>query len=61
MREARFVKPLSVNLSDEMYQKIKEVTDQERVSMAEWIRKIAEKAIFELENNNLKGGNDNVS
>ncbi len=39
MREAKFVKSLSVALSVDDYQKIKEITDDEKISMAQWVRR----------------------
>ena len=45
MREAKFTKSLSVALSVDMYQKIKEITDDEKISMAKWVRKIVNMAL----------------
>jgi hypothetical protein len=39
MREAMYVKSLSVALSVDVYQKIKEITDDEKISMAQWVRR----------------------
>ena len=39
MKEAQFVKSLSVALSVDVYQKIKEITDDEKISMAQWVRR----------------------
>ena len=38
MKVARFTKPLSVGLEPEVYARIQQITDKERISMAEWIR-----------------------
>ncbi|MFH0925081.1 MAG: hypothetical protein V1872_05525 [bacterium] len=38
MREARFQKMLTIALSVENYQSIKHITDELRISMAEWLR-----------------------
>lgn len=51
MREAKYCKSLTVALSEEVFQKIKAITDQERISMAEWIREIVDNA---LKNINIK-------
>ena len=40
MREAKFTKSLTVALSVDDYQKIKQITDDEKISMAKWVRKI---------------------
>jgi predicted HicB family RNase H-like nuclease len=45
MREAQFVKSLTVALSEDVYQKIKELTDQEKISMAQWVRRAVNKAL----------------
>lgn len=45
MREACFTKALTVAFSPEIYRRIKEITDQKKVSMGEWVRIAAEKAL----------------
>ncbi len=45
MREAIFVKSLSVALSEDVYQKIKEITDDEKISMAQWVRRAVDMAL----------------
>jgi tartrate dehydratase alpha subunit/fumarate hydratase class I-like protein len=45
MREAKFVKSLSVALSVDVYQKIKKITDDEKISMAKWVRKVVNMAL----------------
>ena len=39
MREAKFVKSLTVALSVDVYQKIEQITDDEKISMAQWARR----------------------
>jgi hypothetical protein len=39
MREAKFTKSLTVALPIDTYQKIKEITDDEKISMAQWVRR----------------------
>ena len=39
MREAKFTKSLTVALPVEDYQKIKEITDDKKISMAQWVRR----------------------
>ena len=53
MREAKFVRPLSVAMPEDLYRRIKEVTDEKRISMAEWIRDVSEKV---LSNSNEQEG-----
>lgn len=45
MREAKFTKPLSLAVQPELYRKIKKITDDERISIAEWFRRVAEEAL----------------
>ena len=46
MRQAKFTKGLTVALKEEMYLKIRKITDQQGISMAEWVREMAEKALL---------------
>ena len=39
MREAKFTKSLTVALPIDDYQKIKQITDDEKISMAQWVRR----------------------
>jgi tartrate dehydratase alpha subunit/fumarate hydratase class I-like protein len=45
MREAKFTKSLTVALPVDVYQKIKQITDDEKISMAQWVRKIVTMAL----------------
>ena len=45
MREAKFVKSLTVALPVDVYQKIKQITDDEKISMAKWVRKVVNIAL----------------
>ena len=45
MREARFVKSLTVGVSVDMYQKIKQITNDEKISMAQWVRRAVNMAL----------------
>ncbi|MGD9326924.1 MAG: hypothetical protein PVG26_23105 [Desulfobacterales bacterium] len=45
MREAKFTKSLTVGLPVDVYQKIKQITDDEKISMAQWVRKIVTMAL----------------
>ncbi len=45
MREAQFVKSLTVALPEDVYQKIKEITDDEKISMAQWVRRAVNQAL----------------
>ena len=45
MREAKFTKSLTVALPIDDYQKIKQITDDEKISMAKWVRKVVNMAL----------------
>ena len=45
MREAKFTKSLSVALPIDVYQKIKEITDDEKISMAKWVRRAVNRGL----------------
>jgi len=61
MKEACFTKALTVAFSEEVYSKIKAITDLKRISMGEWVRIAVEKALAEeklanMNNNNISKG-----
>jgi len=60
MKKACFTKALTVAFSEEVYLKIKEITDEKKISMGEWVRLASEK---ELNNNEyykcIEGGKKN--
>jgi len=45
MKEAKFTKSLTVALPIDVYQKIKEITDNEKISMAQWVRRAVNMAL----------------
>ena len=45
MREAQFVKSLTVALPEDVYQEIKKITDDEKISMAQWVRRAVNQAL----------------
>ena len=45
MKEAVFTKSISINLAEDTFEKIKEITDLQRVSISEWFRIAAELAL----------------
>lgn len=60
MKEAQFTKGLTIALPDEIYLKIKQITDERKISMGEWMRIAAEKALNEDEYCKcLEGGKNN--
>ena len=44
MRIARFSKPLTIALHPEVFDRIKEITDKEQRSMADWVREAVDQA-----------------
>jgi hypothetical protein len=58
MKTACFTKALTVAFSEEIYFKIKEITDEKNISMGEWVRLAAERALDNNEYNKCcEGGN----
>jgi hypothetical protein len=45
MREAKFTKSLTVALPIDVYQKIKKITDDDKISMAQWVRRAVNLAL----------------
>ena len=45
MKEAQFTKSLTVALTPEVYKEIKKITDEQKISMAEWVRNAVETAL----------------
>jgi predicted HicB family RNase H-like nuclease len=45
MREAKFTKSLTVALPIDVYQKIKEITDDQKISLAQWVRRAVNMAL----------------
>jgi predicted DNA-binding protein len=45
MRIRRFSKPLTISLHPETFSRIKEITDTEARSMADWIREVVDQAL----------------
>ena len=50
MREAKYTKPLTIALPDEVYEFIKEKTDELKISLSEWFREAAVQKIKSDEN-----------
>ena len=45
MREAKFTKSLTVALPIDTYKKIKKITDDNKISMAQWVRRAVNMAL----------------
>ena len=50
MRESKFKKSLTIAISEESYQAIKQITDERKISIAEWFRGVAENALNKFNN-----------
>lgn len=48
MRQAVFTKPLTITLSEDQYSKVKEISDEQRVSMSDWIRRVLDSEFAEI-------------
>ena len=49
MKTAQYTKSLTVALRQEIYDRIKAITDERGISMADWIREASEKSLLENE------------
>lgn len=47
MRQAVFTRPLTITLSEDQYTKIKTISDEQRISMSDLIRKVLDMAFTE--------------
>ncbi len=45
MKQAVFTKSLTIALSPEQYEQIKDITDEKRISMGEWVRGAVEASL----------------
>lgn len=45
MKRARYTKGISLSLASEQYEKIKAITDEEELSIAEWFRAMVDEAL----------------
>ncbi|MFC1614295.1 hypothetical protein ACFL5K_03270 [Gemmatimonadota bacterium] len=45
MREAKFNRPITIAYGLEMFEDIKQVTDEEKISIAEWMRAAAKEKL----------------
>jgi len=45
MKTAQYTKPLTIALHPEVYAQIKQITDERKISIAEWIRDAVDSAI----------------
>jgi len=54
MRKAKFNRPLTIAFNSEMYQKIKQKSDEHEISMASWVRQAIDK-ILSGRNGEIKG------
>jgi hypothetical protein len=49
MKTAEFTKSLTVSLRPEIFEKIKQITDERKISFAEWIRDAAEDKLLKFQ------------
>ena len=55
MRKAMHTRPLTISLCDEDYARVKKITDEKMISMAEWFRAAAK---MKLEQDEQEGVTD---
>ena len=53
MKTALYTKSLTVSLRPEAYEQIKAITDEKRISMADWVRAALDDAIVTIEQNEV--------
>ena len=49
MKQAVFTKSLTVALRPETYNQIKAITDEEKISMADWVREVVDAALLKFQ------------
>jgi hypothetical protein len=45
MKEAIFTKSISINMAEDTFEKIRKITDSQRISISEWFRLAAKQAL----------------
>ena len=45
MKQAQYTKSLTISMPPEHYEQIKRITDDEQISMAEWVRNAVDAAL----------------
>jgi hypothetical protein len=53
MREAKYTKPITISLQAHVYAQIKRLTDEQKISIGEWFRSVAEKALAQDSKKNI--------
>jgi hypothetical protein len=48
MKKAKHTRPVSISISPAVYNQIKEITDKEEISVAEWFRNLADQALEDI-------------
>jgi hypothetical protein len=49
MKIAQFTKSLTVSLRPEVFEKIKQITDEKQISIGEWVRDAIETALLTIQ------------
>lgn len=49
MKTAKFTKPLTIALHPDVFTRIKQITDQDNISIAEWVRNAVDAALLKSE------------
>lgn len=56
MKKKMFTRPVSVMLSDEMFEQIKAITDQGNISFSEYIRDAVQEKLATFNQDNIQKG-----
>ena len=57
MKKALYIKQFTASFTTETFDRIKEITDQEDISMGEWLRVAADEKLAMVDQGNEKGEN----
>jgi predicted DNA-binding protein len=49
MKQAVYTKSLTISMPPEQYEQIKQITDEQQTSMAEWVREAVDAALKKLQ------------
>jgi predicted DNA-binding protein len=56
MKKAKFTKAFSLSLTEDTYDRIKDISDTNGISMGEWLRNAADEKLATMNNNNISEG-----
>ncbi len=54
MKKKLYTRPLSITLSEDMFDQIKAITDQEGIALSDYVRKALQEKLTTTENNKIQ-------